>query len=105
MSLRRICPQLISRCSIISRNNNLLPNRLSTTKPTLSMWRAFSSPPSKSVENKMTAEEVEAALEKANQAMASYYSYPPDKVIAAKKLKFNERHRNKDFYLQLALGE
>ena len=53
----------------------------------------------------MTAEEVEAALEKANDAMKAYYSYPPHKVIAAKKLKFEQRHRDKSFYLQLGLGE
>ena len=37
--------------------------------------------------------------------MKAYYSYPPDKVIAAKKLKFEERHRDKQFYFQVALGE
>ena len=45
--------------------------------------RKFSSPtPTKT---KMTAEEVEMALENANESMKAYYSYPPEKVIAAKK--------------------
>lgn len=52
----------------------------------------------------MTAEEIEQALEKANESMRAYYSYPPEKVIAAKKAKFNERHRDKQFYLQLGIG-
>ena len=54
---------------------------------------------------KMTAEEIEAALEKANETMKAYYSYPPDKVISAKKAKFNARHRDNQFYVQLGLGE
>lgn len=53
---------------------------------------------------KMSAEEMDAALEKANEAMKAYYSYPPEKVIAAKKLKFDQRHRDKQFYFQVALG-
>lgn len=52
----------------------------------------------------MTAEEVEATLEQANEAMKAYYSYPPDKVIAAKKARFEKRHMDKQFYFQLALG-
>ena len=52
----------------------------------------------------MTPEEVDAALEKANESMKAYYSYPVEKVIAAKKARFNNRHRGKDFYLQLGLG-
>ena len=52
----------------------------------------------------MTAEEVDAALEKANESMKAYYQYPVEKVIAAKKARFDNRHRGKDFYLQLGLG-
>lgn len=52
----------------------------------------------------MTAEELEAVLQKANESMMAYYSYPPEKVIALKKAKFNERYRDKQFYLQLGLG-
>merc|ERR1712086_851657 len=65
--------------------------------------RGFSSL-SRAVEKKLTAEEVDAALERANESMKAYYSYPPDKLIALKKLKFDERHRDKSFYFQLALG-
>ena len=53
----------------------------------------------------MTQEEVDAALEKANDSMKAYYSYPPHKVVAAKKLKFEQRHRDNQFYLQIGLGE
>lgn len=70
--------------------------------------RKFSSPSSTTATSKsnnaMTAEEVEAALEKANESMKDYYQYPVEKVIAAKKARFNNRHRGKDFYLQLGLG-
>eukprot|EP00571_Detonula_confervacea_P013636 CAMPEP_0172310896 /NCGR_PEP_ID=MMETSP1058-20130122/13039_1 /TAXON_ID=83371 /ORGANISM="Detonula confervacea, Strain CCMP 353" /LENGTH=160 /DNA_ID=CAMNT_0013023883 /DNA_START=275 /DNA_END=757 /DNA_ORIENTATION=+ len=52
----------------------------------------------------MTAEEVEAALEKANESMKAYYSYPVEKVIALKKARFQKRHMDKQFYFQLALG-
>lgn len=47
---------------------------------------------------------MEAALEKANESMKAYYSYPPDKLIALKKAKFEERHMDKQFYFQVALG-
>jgi len=53
----------------------------------------------------MSPEELDAALHKANETMKAYYSYPPEKVMALKKAKFNERHRDKQFYFQLALGE
>lgn len=66
--------------------------------------RKFSSPTPTKTKSKMTAEEVEMALENANESMKAYYSYPPEKVIAAKKAKFNARHMNKQFYLQLGLG-
>jgi hypothetical protein len=65
--------------------------------------RAFSTP-SKTANN-ATAEEVEAALEKANESMKAYYSYPPEKVIAAKKLKFQQRLSDRQFILQLGLSE
>jgi hypothetical protein len=65
--------------------------------------RAFSTP-SKTA-NKATAEEVEAALEKANESMKAYYSYPPEKVIAAKKLRFKQRLSDRQFFLQLGLSE
>ncbi|KAL7447898.1 hypothetical protein ACHAWC_000193 [Mediolabrus comicus] len=65
--------------------------------------RKFSSSPTPT-KTKMTAEEVEMALENANESMKAYYSYPPEKVIAAKRAKFNARHMNKQFYLQLGLG-
>ena len=41
------------------------------------------------------------ALEKANESMKAYYSYPPEKVIAAKKLKFQQRLSDRQFILQL----
>jgi hypothetical protein len=70
--------------------------------------RKFSSPAttstSKSSNKAMTAEEVEEALERANESMKEYYQYPVEKVLAAKKARFNERHRDKQFYLQLGLG-
>jgi len=47
---------------------------------------------------------MEAALVKANESMKAYYTYPVEKVIAAKKVKFEQRHRDKAFYLQLGLA-
>ena len=86
MSLCRISP-LLTRCTVrcrSNRNNTLLPpNRINTS----AARRGLSTPPTKA-EKKMSAEEVEAALEKANESMKAYYSYPPEKVIAAKKAKF-----------------
>eukprot|EP00569_Conticribra_weissflogii_P006400 CAMPEP_0171327678 /NCGR_PEP_ID=MMETSP0878-20121228/175_1 /TAXON_ID=67004 /ORGANISM="Thalassiosira weissflogii, Strain CCMP1336" /LENGTH=163 /DNA_ID=CAMNT_0011827469 /DNA_START=331 /DNA_END=822 /DNA_ORIENTATION=- len=52
----------------------------------------------------MTPEEVEEALKQANETMKDYYSYPPEKVISAKRAKFNDRHMDNQFYLQLGLG-
>lgn len=52
----------------------------------------------------MTPEEVEAALENANESMKEYYTYPVEKVIAQKKARFEARHMDKQFYFQLALG-
>ncbi|KAL7535471.1 hypothetical protein ACHAXR_010765 [Thalassiosira sp. AJA248-18] len=94
MSLRRIAPRLLSHCSV-SYNNT---TRLSS----IALRRGFSSP--SKAGKKPTAEEVEATLEKANEAMKAYYSYPPSKVIAAKKLKFDQRHKDKGFIFQVALG-
>jgi len=47
---------------------------------------------------------MEATLEKANESMKAYYSYPPDKLLALKKKRFEERHKGKEFYFQVALG-
>ena len=109
MSLRRIAP-LLSRCAVgvggrgaSAGRSALLPqNRLNAASPAV-VRRGLSSPP-KAAEKKMTAEEVEAALEKANETMKEYYSFPPEKVIAAKKARFEDRHRDKGFYLQLGLA-
>ena len=65
--------------------------------------RAFGTP--YKAANNSTVEEVEAALEKANESMKAYYSYPPEKVIAAKKLRFKQRLSDRQFYLQLGLSE
>lgn len=151
MSLRRIAPPLVCRCVVrgcISggggRANNplLIPRRLDNNNATNSIAkrRGFSSTPKQS-EKKMSAEEVDAALEQANESMKAYYSFPPEKLMVGtthvvslawllninspcelttfrsfqsvhfhnvqklKKAKFEERHRDKQFYLQLALGE
>lgn len=96
MSLRRIAPTILSRCRV----GNSAVVRLDISP---SLRRRLSSPSTTSGK-KMTAEEVEASLEQANEAMKAYYSYPPDKVIAAKKARFEKRHMDKQFYFQLALG-
>lgn len=64
--------------------------------------RGFSTQPKSA--KKVTPEEMEAALKKANESMKAYYSYPPDKVIAAKKERFKRRLSDKQFYLQLGLS-
>lgn len=53
----------------------------------------------------MSREEMYQKLEAANETMKAYYSYPPDKVIQMKKAKFNERHMDNSFFIQLGLGE
>ena len=112
MSLQRIAPRLIlSSCNNINRCNKTIinssiynPKRIPTSSV---VRRGFSTPSTttKKDATKLTAEEVEAALEKANESMKAYYSYPPEKVIAAKKARFDRRHRDKQFYLQLGIGE
>lgn len=110
MSLQRIAPRLIlSTCKNINRCNKTIvnsrvynSNRVSTSAV---VRRGFSTSTTKKDATKLTAEEVEAALEKANESMKAYYSYPPEKVIAAKKARFDRRHRDKQFYLQLGIGE
>ena len=111
MSLRRIAPRLL-RCNISCNRDSNNTNKIfstiytkSSTNTSHSVARRGFSTQSKNEANKMTAEEVEAAMEKANESMKAYYSYPPEKVIAAKKLKFEKRHRDKQFYLQVGLGE
>merc|ERR1719287_253712 len=52
----------------------------------------------------LTAAERDAVLERANESMRAYYSYPPEKLLALKKSKFNAMHRDKTFFLQLGLG-
>ena len=56
-------------------------------------------------EASVNSKETEAALEKANESMKAYYSYPPEKVIAAKKERFKRRMSDNQFYLQLGLSE
>ena len=112
MSLQRIAPRLIlSTCNNINRCNKTIinssvynSNRVPTSSLSL-VRRGFSTSTTKKDASKLTAEEVEAALEKANESMKAYYSYPPEKVIAAKKARFDRRHRDKQFYLQLGIGE
>ena len=100
MSLQRIAPRLIlSSCKLNVNKCN------QTRVPTEVLRRGFSTSTTKKDATKLTAEEVEAALEKANESMKAYYSYPPEKVIAAKKARFDRRHRDKQFYLQLGIGE
>ena len=109
MSLQRIAPRLIlSTCNNINRCNKTIVNSSIYNSNRVSVRRGFSTPSSttkKDATTKLTAEEVEAALEKANESMKAYYSYPPEKVIAAKKARFDRRHRDKQFYLQLGIGE
>ena len=106
MSLQRIAPRLIlSSCNNINRCNKTIVNSSVYNSNRVSVHRGFSTPTTKKDATKLTAEEVEAALEKANESMKAYYSYPPEKVIAAKKARFDRRHRDKQFYLQLGIGE
>lgn len=120
MSLRMIAPRLYySRCSIAVGNKSRMTTTLFSPIRILNANNASAAPHrrrgfsttttsssiSSTPKKPTTPEEVEAALIKANETMKAYYSYPPEKVIAAKKLKFEERHRDKQFYLQLALGE
>ncbi len=99
MSLRRIAPRLMARCH---GSNSVAAVIFPITH--VNIARRALSTPSKTA-NKATAEEVEAALEKANESMKAYYSYPPEKVIAAKKLKFKQRLSDRQFFLQLGLSE
>lgn len=100
MSLRIIAPRILSRYRVQYNNTTLVPFRINTAPPAR---RGFSSPPR--IENKkLTPEEVEAALEKANESMKAYYTYPTEKVIALKKAKFQKRHFNNQFYLQAGLA-
>ena len=112
MSLQRLAPRLLlSSCNNINRCSNKTivnssvynSNRVQTSV----VRRGFSTPSSttKKDATKLTAEEIEVTLEKANESMKAYYSYPPEKVIAAKKARFDGRHRDKQFYLQLGIGE
>lgn len=109
MSLQRIAPRLLlSSCNNINRFNKTIVNSSvynSNRVSTSSLVRRGFSTTTKKDATKLTAEEVEAALEKANESMKAYYSYPPEKVIAAKKARFDRRHRDKQFYLQLGIGE
>ena len=79
----------------------MLPKRVNNA--TLSLRRGFAS--QHKPEKKLSKEEVEAALDKANESMRAYYSYPPEKVMAAKKARFQQRHMDKSFYFQVGLGE
>mmetsp|Transcript_5523 Transcript_5523/g.12051 ORF Transcript_5523/g.12051 Transcript_5523/m.12051 type:complete len:209 (-) Transcript_5523:214-840(-) len=100
MSLRRVAPRLLSRYNVSYSSGTIrLPKIFNVTN---SLERGFSAPPNKG--KKMTSGEVNAALHDANEAMKAYYSYPPEKVIALKKAKFDARHRDGQFYLQLGLG-
>lgn len=106
MSLRLLAVSASSRLGGMSRQrpcyvSNIMYNHR------LVVRRKFSTPTSSQTNNgkkAMTAEEIDAALEKANESMKAYYQYPVEKVIAAKKARFNKRHRGKDFFLQLGLG-
>lgn len=102
MSLRRLSPRLLSGCR--SRVGGAInPSRIGRV-PANPLRRRLASSPSKP-EKKMTAEELDEALHKANESMRAYYSYPPEKVIALKKANFNKRHRDNQFYLQVGMGE
>lgn len=100
-SKSRTITTLFSPIRILNTNNASAAPHRRRSFSTSTTSSSISSTPKKPT----TPEEVEAALIKANETMKAYYSYPPEKVIAAKKLKFEERHRDKQFYLQLALGE
>ena len=118
-----VAPRLYSRCIVVGNSRSVNSVTTTSSSPTTRTFNVnnFASytirrrqgystntttPPSSTAPKKPTTpEEVEAALIKANETMKAYYSYPPEKVMAAKKLKFEERHRDKQFYFQLALGE
>ncbi len=105
MSLRRISPRLMARCNGNNSGTAVALSSRSTKTPCVPhvSRRAFSTP--YKADSKSTAEEMEAALEKANESMKAYYSYPPEKIIAAKKLRFKQRLSDRQFYLQLGLSE
>ncbi|KAL3823739.1 hypothetical protein ACHAXA_004832 [Cyclostephanos tholiformis] len=104
MSLRRISPRLMARCNGNNSGTAVALSSRSTKTPCVPhvSRRAFSTP--YKADSKSTAEEMEAALEKANESMKAYYSYPPEKIIAAKKLRFKQRLSDRQFYLQLGLS-
>jgi hypothetical protein len=107
MSLRRIAPRIMARCDGSNSRAAVIPSNRSSTAPCVlphAMARRAFGTPHRAVNNS-TPEEVEAALEKANESMKAYYSYPPEKVIAAKKLRFKQRLSDRQFYLQLGLSE
>jgi hypothetical protein len=81
-------PHFVPRTKVVSRHNSSRSN--------------IPSNPANAKE--MTKEELHRKLEEANETMKAYYSFPPDKVIQLKKAKFNERHRDSSFYIQLGLG-
>jgi hypothetical protein len=82
-----------------------LPHLVQRTKVVYRHSSSRSNIPSNPTNAKeMTKEEVYQKLEEANETMKAYYSFPPDKVIQLKKAKFNERHRDSSFYIQLGLG-
>lgn len=60
--------------------------------------------PSNPAKKDLTKEEIHKQLEAANETMKAYYSYPPEKVISMKKARFNDRHMDSAFYIQVGLG-
>ena len=93
MILHRITPTMLA----CGKPNSLLARARRRYVPNVARRRLSSS-------RKPTKEEVDAALEKADKQMSAYYTYPVEKVIAAKKKSFHDRHTGKQFYLQVGLG-
>ena len=91
MSLQTAAPRLLAPTRWLQR----------TSQP---IKRHRSNIPSNPAKKDLTKEEIHKQLEQANETMKAYYSYPPDKVISMKKARFNERHMDSAFYIQVGLG-
>ena len=91
MTLQTAAPRLLAPTRWLQR----------TSQP---IKRHRSNIPSNPAKKDLTKEEIHKQLEQANETMKAYYSYPPDKVISMKKARFNERHMDSAFYIQVGLG-
>ncbi|KAL7485697.1 hypothetical protein ACHAW6_011295, partial [Cyclotella cf. meneghiniana] len=100
--LSRAAPRLIPAARRLQNPSMYKTPALVNKRQSSSSKSNLPSNPSKTTE--MSREEMYQKLEAANETMKAYYSYPPDKVIQMKKAKFNERHMDNSFFIQLGLA-